>query len=104
MQTTAALRDIHFKSLEGCAAGIKCSSDFPIPQDDGYDVLETMEECMLSWEQKFLVMLSSRYATVVGGALPPAGWATKKIAGGHHQGTQLVSWQCSGSVLMHLQE
>jgi hypothetical protein len=78
MQETAALRDIHFKSLEGCAVEIKCSSDFPIPQDDGYAVFETMEECMLSWEPKFLVMESSRYADVVNGALPPAGWATKE--------------------------
>ena len=100
MTEAAALRDRHFKSLEGCAVEIKCRSDFPIPQDDGYAVLETIEMCMLSWQQKFEVMRSKQYGAACANLLP-VGWATKencrRPSPRHPPDVRAVLRQCFGT-------
>jgi hypothetical protein len=76
-QEAVAVANNTFDSLKGRAVSMCTDSDFPVPQDEGYSMLQSLYMCLLSWQPKFDTLASEKYHTACA-AVPASGWATKE--------------------------
>jgi hypothetical protein len=73
-----ALASNKFESLMGCEVDVRCSDDFPVPQDESASsMVGSLDSCKISWESKLVFMQSDAYKLACNVVLP-AGWATKE--------------------------
>ena len=77
MKEATALRDNRFDSLQGCEVQVKIKDEFPIPQNNGYTALQTLDSCLLSWRER-LQMLNGKKYDAATSVVPSRGWATKE--------------------------
>eukprot|EP00656_Telonema_subtile_P021542 TRINITY_DN2257_c0_g3_i2.p1 TRINITY_DN2257_c0_g3~~TRINITY_DN2257_c0_g3_i2.p1 ORF type:complete len:1156 (-),score=187.26 TRINITY_DN2257_c0_g3_i2:70-3537(-) len=78
MKKAEALRSNRFGTLEGCAVALTVPTDFPIPQEQTYNViLEQLNSYRLSWRSKCRSLRTDAY-TVACAVVPLTGWATKE--------------------------